>query len=336
MSFQLLEAQNDTIFAPNRKSFSIKIVNEDSSISTYLYKRKYNHREQKNRDLLVQSERVKGDTAFIEKYNYKGKVAQKHILVKGYYPEEEKLVFMKKGWDSTFVYQSNKQIISRLQYYPHGIYLEPTVYYSYRNGQLELAKLNTGAAEIKVKYHKDGSVKKFVFDFFHVIGLESYLNKEGKHKNIISHGYLGLHKFEEIAFNEEGKVQNEEALNYDFPKLLVDYQKGFQLFTHPKEGQDILRATSGNKLMNLDWKDNLPNGSLNWYYPNGNIRVHMSLKEGRNEGYSYALTEKGDTIFNALYTNGIPVFTRKFRGNTITHKVFDKYGEFVKDYKLAK
>jgi antitoxin component YwqK of YwqJK toxin-antitoxin module len=78
-----------------------------------------------------------------------------------------------------------------------------------------------------------------------------------------------------------------------------------------KTSIDTLRNLNGDITLIIPRKDNLLDGKVTWYYPDGNIRFQGSYKDGLSHGIQFSLKENGDTLENHFYNNNIRVYSRK-------------------------
>ncbi|MCT4665318.1 MAG: hypothetical protein N4A45_08825 [Flavobacteriales bacterium] len=326
--------QVDTIFQKNKKFFAIKQVHGKDHFSLFQYKNIYKRSEKRRVNVLIGKEIHIQDSVFVEKYSVNGLHIQKFKNIKYFDKDFEEDTFSKIGWDSTYQLVDTEKKIEKLKYYPRADWATPMVEISfYRNEQPKLFKTRVGQMDIEIRYHKNGGAKKATFAVFDAWLSEYTISKNQKISTLQSYDYLNYKKDETIRFDstETPIPTNNVEVKDGFPiqEMLVSFEKKYNFKLNVIESTDTLFSKSGFPLMIAKRKNGLFDESIQWFYPNGKLRVFSGVKNGVSHGMHFILNEKGDTLVNSRYQMGNPVYTRKHKDSKIRHTHFSTEGKEV-------
>lgn len=238
-----------------------------------------------------------------EKLNRFNKFGRKQGIWKTFYPN-----------DKLETYSNFKNDTLNGYYREYNIYGELTKSEYYINGKITILKEDENTEnkkKIKEEFFADGKLKRkgaFIKDV--PVGIHRIYNKKGDIINSYLFTNKGIKRGEGIV-NKNGKREGQWKFIY------ADGQKKSEgkYINGRKEGEWQYYFNSGITEQKGAFKNGRPTGVWVWFYENKNKRRVCSFMNGKEIGFSYELTEEGDTLSSGAYVHGLKTGKWKYSVN---------------------
>lgn len=246
-----------------------------------------------------------GNLIAIDEYRYNNLVS--HQAVNRYNDKGQK----DGKWVEVFDNGTIKSEINYANNLPNGVFKEYTPNGKilkidrYENGILKAESnkndsINLTKLRVEREFYENGKIKALlVYKDSLLYGKQLYYDKNGNIQKAEIYSEIG-YKVAEGKMDTLGNRQGKWKLYYDDGSILaegsyLDNKKTSNWIYYFQNGKIFEKGSYVNNLANAEWT---------WYYETGEKLLVQNFKNGIEDGISYELNIKGDTIAKGYYVEG--------------------------------
>lgn len=178
------------------------------------------------------------------------------------------------------------------------------------------------------EYYPGGIIKSDqIYSYFYQQKIVWFIN--GKPQNFSARSNYPMEETFDYTFDGDGNVTRavvngkEMDINGDLKIPEIKISKSFYR-ADVSDGPHKLKYGNGNKRIEINLKNGLPNGSATFYRPDGSLLFYAENSDGLSRGLSYYLSPKGDTLMQQI-KGDLKTRNRKFWGSD------SSYSEEIQD-----